>query len=289
MLRTNADRLPCTSMTAKVREMRLSPFFGTWMDADGYGRFMQGPGGITYNFQLGDPCMNIDGHLIEPGVSVEGIDPVMQFYGCIGNDVVITSGDAKGCHGIYTGKTDNRTSTVYFPRETLEKMDGEEHFLIHCYGMGLSFPDFPDIRVLNIDPRLLEKMGIEEKDGILCVPVTHIIPSILMGDGWGTPPFDDDAEILTDDSEAYEQYHLDTLRFGDVVMVEDFDTTQGRTALTGSVTIGIVVHGNGAGAGKGPGINTVLACKKRMIRGILDPEANITSYLGINKGDAEQC
>ena len=47
MLLTNRNTLPVISVTAKVMEPKTSNFYTTWMDRDGYGKVMVGPGGIV--------------------------------------------------------------------------------------------------------------------------------------------------------------------------------------------------------------------------------------------------
>jgi len=51
-----------------------------------------------------------------------------------------------------------------------------------AYGQGLKLLDYPEIKVFNLDPSLLEKMNVKEiNDGTIEVPVTCEIPAKLMG------------------------------------------------------------------------------------------------------------
>lgn len=283
MLKTNSDRLPAISVTAKVMEPKTSAFYTTWMDRDGYGKVMTGPGGITYNYAVGDNCMNIYGNMVEPGVSLEGSEAA-RAYACCGNDIIVTSGPACGEKGFVTGKLHvNGALTAWFPAQTLEKMTGSETFLIKAHGCGLKLDDWPAIDIYSTSPGLLDTMKIAETPDALEVPVTHVIPSFLMGEGWGTLPFMDDGDILTDDPALYEKYKLGSLRFGDIVFIEDLDTTNGRAYRKGAGTVGVIVCSDGIGNGEGPGVMTLLTSKQPLLKPVIDPNANIALYLGIRE------
>lgn len=283
MLTTNANKLPRISVTAKVMTPHTSAFYTAWMDRDGYGRIMVGPGGITYNYSVGDNCMEVYGNMVEPGVSMEG-DEACRAYACCGNEVVITSGPAAGEKGFVTGKLHATSAvTAWFAPEVLEKMTGNETFLIKAFGCGLRLDDWPDIDIYSLSPDLLERLGITETGDTLTVPVTHVIPSYLMGEGWGTLPFYDDGDIITDDSALFTQYNLGTLRFGDIVFIEDHDSTNGRAYRKGAGTVGVVVCSDGIGNGEGPGVLTLMSSKKPFIKPVIQKDANIALYLGIRE------
>lgn len=54
---------------------------------------------------------------------------------------------------------------LYFPKETIEKLTIGDKVQIKSYGSGLELLDYPDIRLNKMSPRLLDVLGIEEKDG----------------------------------------------------------------------------------------------------------------------------
>ena len=58
---------------------------------------------------------------------------------------------------------------------------------VRAYGQGLKLLDYPQVSVMNCDPRVLEKMNITEENGKLRVPVATISPAYLMGSGYGEP------------------------------------------------------------------------------------------------------
>ena len=99
----------------------------------------------------------------------------------------------------------------------------------------MTLTDYPEITVMNLDPELLNKMGIEEQDGCLVVPVTKVIPAALMGSGLGSDTMlSGDYDIMTRDAKSFAELGLQELRFGDIVMIQDHcndhgpDYCQGR-------------------------------------------------------------
>ena len=123
-------------------------------------------------------------------------------------------------------------------------------------------------------------MGIEEKDGKLFVPVAKVIPPELISSGLGGTAFGGDCDMSTLEGDEYWQEYQD-LRFGDIVLIRDIDTTLGRTFQRGAVTIGVVSHGDSIELGYGPGITTLLAAKTDVLQGVLCKDANIANYLGL--------
>jgi len=136
---------------------------------------------------------------------------------------------------------------------------------------------------MNTDPELFEKMNIKvNEDGVLEVPVATEVPAYLMGSGIGSSnAYRGDYDIMTADPKAYKEFGLDKLRFGDIVLLNDCDTTTGRGYLEGAVTIGVVIHSDCILAGHGPGITTLMTSKKPLIKGVKDPNANIANYLEV--------
>lgn len=133
---------------------------------------------------------------------------------------------------------------------------------------------------MNTDPELFDKLGIEEKDGKLIVPVTHIIPAYLMGSGLGSSTLmSGDYDITTQDKEAVKELGLDTLRFGDIVYIQDNDGHNGAHYLKGSGSVGVIVHSDSFTSGHGPGVCVMLTCKKDTLKPKICKDANIANYL----------
>lgn len=287
MLKTNREKLVMQSVQGKIH----SPIMGGnpyKISHDGRPMILHGTGGITYNYQIGDSCMDLVGDHVEPGVSVrneeQAENKALMVLSCVGNEAKVISGDAKGAKGYVTGTHGGIEHVlVYFPEEDLEKMAIDDKILIKAFGQGLQIEGHEDVLVMNIDPDLFEKMGIvENENGELEVPVVTEIPAHLMGSGLGSSTsLSGDYDITTGDEEELKKYGIDKLRFGDIVLLRDCDNTYGRQFLKGSVTIGVIVHSNCVLSGHGPGVTGLLSCKTPKIKGIINENANIANYLGV--------
>lgn len=153
-----------------------------------------------------------------------------------------------------------------------------------AWGVGLKIIGFEEIvKVSKIDPELLEKLGIEEKDGKLHVPVTRELPCWIMGSGYGMFPLVTDYDIQTTCELVWDELNLKDLRFGDIVCLRDQLNWWGRGYYEGAVTIGVVIHGWSYTAGHGPGVTTMLCSKDDTIVPEIDPDANIAYYLGVKE------
>lgn len=296
MLRTNREHLAMIAVEATVDHPKASAGAEGAYDNDGRYQNVPSMAGITYNFNIGDTCMNIMGEHVEPGVSSKNTSDrsencAYMLYSCIGNRVKVITGDAKGDMGYVVGKHGGVHTMLYFAPETLDKLTSRDWFQVRSFGMGLELLDYPQVKLFNMDPDLLDKMGIEEKDGKLIVPVAKILPSYIMGSGKGQSAYGQvvsasrsDYDIMTTDRAAYKELGLDDLRFGDIVLLEDADNTYGRTHRTGSVTIGIIIHSDSYLMGHGPGVTTLMSCRESgILAGKLDKHANIANYLGVRK------
>ena len=287
MLKTNRDKLIKISVQGSVDHPGTPT--GTEYNPDRMRMAQATPtmGGICYNANIGDCCMGIKGEHTEPGVTTKNLtseahNGAYNPYSCIGNVAKVVTGDAKGELGRVTGMHGGPEHVMlWFPQETLEKLTCTDQFLVKAYGFGLELTDYPDVVCTNLDPDLLDAMGIEEKDGKLIVKVAAKIPGYLMGSGKGHyHPVRGDYDLMTQDKEEIARLGLDKLRFGDIVLLEDQDNTWGRAHCRGASTIGVIIHGESDRMGHGPGITTILSSRKPIIEGVLDESANLATYFG---------
>jgi len=291
MLKTNAEKLIKISVTGEIASPTIRNVYN--VSATGKPLILPGVGGITYNLRVGDPACGWEADHVEPGVSAENKenDPrqgqaantAFNILSCIGNQAKIVNGDAKGATGTVTGKHGGIEHVLIdFPQETLEKLVPGEKILIKAYGLGLKLQDFPDIKILNTDPKLLQAWNPQPKQDKLQVPVTHIIPAAIMGSGLGANQANSgDYDIQLFDPNIVEQYNLTTLRLGDIVAIIDADHTYGRIYRQGAITIGVVIHTNCVTAGHGPGVTTLLTSTQGKILPQITPKANIASLLNL--------
>lgn len=281
-MKINKDQLVEMAVNAKVDHPTIKSYRGGF---DGKARIAMGPGGITYSHALGDNCMNIAGDHVEPGVSMANPDhnqnAAVEMYSCIGNPVFCLSGPAKGAKGFVTGTHGGVEHTMaWFAPEDLDRMDGNESFLIRTKGQGMKTEDAPGIFWMNLDPNLLEAMNLKaNEEGQVRFPVVTTLPSFLMGSGLGSATMmTGDYDIMTQDKEANALFGLNDLRFGDLVAVLDQDSEYGSHYKKGAVTIGVVVHSDSFTSGHGPGLTVIATSKDGSIVPVRDENANLKNY-----------
>ena len=185
MVKTNSERLVIQSVQGKIH----SPIVGGnpyRINREGIGQILPSTGGICYNVKIGDSCMKWVGDHIEPGVSIKNSDNMesnaLMLLSCIGNEAKVVTGEAKGAKGYVTGMHGGIEHVlIYFKDEDMEKMAIGDTILIKAHGQGLAIEDFEDVKCMNIDPNLFDKLSIVDKNGVLEVPVVTEIPAYLIG------------------------------------------------------------------------------------------------------------
>jgi len=252
---------------------------------------LPGVGGITYNLRVGDPACGWEADHVEPCVSTENkendarhgqiANTAFNILSCVGNEATIVTGDAKGSKGVVTGKHGGIEHVlVDFQPETLEKLLLGDKILIKAYGVGLKLTDFPDIKVMNMDPCFLEALNPKPNGKKLEVPVAHMVPAAIMGSGLGANQvFSGDYDIQLFDEKVIEQYGLEDLRLGDLVAIIDADHSFGRIYRQGAISLGIVIHTNCVTAGHGPGVTSLMTSSSGGIIPKIDAKANIAYLL----------
>lgn len=290
-LRTNADELVMITVAGEV----CSPTerAGPWrIGQDGRPRVLPGTGGIVLSHRVGDPCVGLAADHVEPAVSIrnerrvagsDATNQALQSFVCIGNYAVVTSGRAMGARGVVTGKHGGIDNVlVDFPLPVMRKMAIGDRVQVYAFGVGLRLPDCPAVHVWNCSPRLLDRWGVRREGGKIRAAVTHRIPAKLMGSGLGrNNVVKGDYDIQMTDPAAVARYHLGTLRFGDLVAINDADNRYGRSWVQGWISLGVVIHSESTVAGHGPGVTTLLSGPAELFSLIPTETANIAAYLGI--------
>ena len=202
---------------------------------------------------------------------------------CVGNEVVVTTGDAKGEKGVVTGKHGGIEHVlVDFQPETLEKLVIGDKVIIKAFGVGLKLLDFPEVKVMNLDPKFLEAISVKSAADKLEMPVTHRIPATIIGSGLGAnQTYSGDYDIQLFDENMRAKYGLDDLRLGDLVAIMDADHSYGRIYKEGAVSVGIVAHSDCVISGHGPGVTTLFTSSTGKIVPKINSEANISVLLNL--------
>ena len=292
MIKTNVEKLVRISVIGEISSPIVSKSIYR-ISADGIPKILPGVGGITYNIRVGDFACGWQADHVEPGVSVEnkendarsgnGANIALNVFSCIGNQASVVSGDAKGSKGVVIGKHGGIEHVlVDFNLEVMEKLILGDKILIKAFGVGLELLDFPDIKVMNMDPIFLASLDPQKRENKLQVPVTHIIPAALMGSGLGkNHVYSGDYDLQLFDEKSMSENGLEDLRIGDLVAISDADHSFGRIYRQGAVSIGIVVHTNCIIAGHGPGITSLMTSSKGKIIPKIDKDANIAILLNL--------
>lgn len=243
-----------------------------------------GMGGICFTHRVGDPAFGWEADHLEPAVSMRNPKPeaehALHYMVCIGNEAVVTSGACAGVRGVVTGE--HAHVLVDFPPDQIEMLAVGDRIQIRSLGLGLRLTRHPEVVVHKCSPRLLQSLSLTERpDGALEVPVVAEIPAKLMGSGCELNADYVDQDFMTGDRAELRRLGLDRLRIGDVVAVPNHNHTWGRGFRTGATTIGLIIHGDSAWTGHGPGVLDLMSTLGRDIVPVIDPEANIALRLGI--------
>lgn len=190
MLQTNRDKIVEMLLQCQPGQPRTR---GTYqVDHKGAPFLLPAIGGITPNVLVGDPAFGLAGDHIEPGVSCNSNsdkrfdfpNDSLQMFSCIGNRARLVSGKMEGIEGVVTGKHGGSEHLMIdFPVEVMEQMTYDDKIIVYSRGQGLELTDYPEVKLFNLDPDLLQTMNITDQDGTLKVPVTTCVPAVCMGSG----------------------------------------------------------------------------------------------------------
>ena len=290
MIKTNIDKLVNVSVIGEVTSpvMRSSVYKIT---SDGKPVVLPGVGGIRYNVRVGDPALGWEADHVEPGVSIKNKEKedlannALNILACIGNKARVVSGDAKNETGVVTGKHGGIEHVIIdFHPKTLRKIVIGDKVMVDAFGVGLKILDFPYVKVMNIDPKVLKKLSLKKKNDKLVVHVTHVIPAKIMGSGLGRDNvYRGDYDIQLFDKSTVSEYGLNNIRLGDFVAITDADHSYGRIYKKDAVSIGVVAHTDCVISGHGPGVTTVFTSSEGMITPRIDRNANLACILKLGK------
>lgn len=261
---------------------------------DGVPRILPASGGIAINQRIGDRCVGIAGDHIEPGVALHnnqrevvgpraGPNNALITYACVGNRARVTTGSCTGQWGLVTGKHGGINHVmVDFPTRVLQRLNIGDRIQIYSCGLGLRLSDYPQVTAFNCAPALLRRWGLRAQNSVLQVPVTHWIPAAIMGSGLGkNTVWRGDYDIQLFDDEVRRQFRLGSLRYGDLIAIIHANTRFGPSYQRGSITIGVIVHGDSTVSGHGPGVTVLLSGPATVLHPVYNPDANLAVMFGV--------
>jgi len=290
MFKTNEQNLVMISVEGKVAPALAYP---NEIGHDGKIHNIPSIGGITYNVKIGNNAFGWEADHIEPCVSSilnsdkrrDRPNLAYNFLACIGNEAIIVSGDAKGAKGVVTGHHGGVEHVIIdFSDDVLKKLTHGDRIQIKSFGQGLKIDDAPEISISSIDPSLFKKIVKKNSRGALTIDVKGIIPAKLMGSGVGEGGTrTGDIDIITSDKNALKKYDLNDLKLGDIIAIENWDSSIGWCYKKGYTTIGVIIHGDSHLAGHGPGVTAIMSSLSGNITVNIKKSANIGQYLKIGK------
>ncbi|MDL1899749.1 DUF4438 domain-containing protein [Anaerolineae bacterium CFX9] len=290
-VKTNAHLLVSVSVMGQIASPGFPGLPAEPYRLDAHGRPFLLPtyGGIVYNVSVGDSAYGWLADCIHPGVSISLKDDMgnrgLNLFSCVGNTAVVMSGDAKGARGIVTGKSGRFSEHViiHFSREDREKMAIGDKIVVRSLGTGMVLEDHPDVHLKSCSPALLDNLEVTTTEsGKLGVPVTAVVPPHLLGAGAGLTSEGGSLHIQTQDREAIRAAGLDTLRLGDIVALQDYDSSFNHGYMRGSIGIGVVGQGDSPRAGYGPGLTLIMTSPGGGIEPIVTPGVNLTDLFQLN-------
>jgi hypothetical protein len=289
MLKTNQDRLVKISVMGQVDAPRLPavPWTPHFISSEGEPKLLPLTGSIVYNVRVGDKAMGWAAEVIEPGVVLHhndsGAHRGLKVFSCLGNEAIVMSGRAKGAKGTVTGKSGRFMDHVIvdFSEDALETMAVGDKVVVKAFGRGLRLEEAPGVEIKNVDPDLLEALGVRVEDGKVQVPVVATLPAEVMGAGAGLDSDGGALQIQTNAPGVVEEYGLEDLRLGDVIAVQDYESSYAPGFLRQAMSIGVVGHGDSVRAGFGPGLTLIMTTTGGEIEPVQDAEANMARALDL--------
>ncbi|MEV4098124.1 DUF4438 family protein [Streptosporangium saharense] len=242
------------------------------IDADGRPYVPAGDGGIVLGVRLGDSAFGFDADHAAPGACLVHPDPAARHaltaYACVGNEVVVRTGAARGARGWVVGKRGEAGRVIVsMAQEHLAALRPGDGISVRGHGQGASL-GVPGVELLNLDPRLLDLLPLRSEAGKVTVTVRGTVPSRLAGNGLGRPAQMWDLDVQVTPSTP----GLAGLRLGDLVALDDIDVRHNMGYRRGWRTVGVVAHGDSPLPGHGPGVTPVMTGPADLLAVTVDPD-----------------
>jgi hypothetical protein len=229
------------------------------VDRDGRVYVAVGDGGTVLGLRLGESVFDHVGDHAAPGACLvhrsDDAGHALVGLACLGNRVVVRTGDAAGHVGAVLGKRGGGQRVIaVFSQDVLARLrPGDQVALASC-GQGAAAP-LPGVTQMNIAPAALPLLGLRVQADRLAVGVRAMLPSRFVGNGIGRPMAMWDLDLQVDaETEATR-----SLCFGDLVAISDLDARTNAGYRRDWMSLGVVVHGASPQPGHGPGVTMVLS------------------------------
>jgi Domain of unknown function (DUF4438), N-terminal/Domain of unknown function (DUF4438), C-terminal len=280
--RINEDELLVTALVGEA----TSPSMGTnpyEVGADGVPAVPVGVGGICYNVRVGMSALGWAGDQVEPGVSIANpiaaANEALNVFACVGNRVVVRSGEAAGSEGVVAGKHEafmaSKHVLVHLGDPALGQVVPGDSFLVRAHGRGLRVEGLPQVACHSLGPDLWNAWAPEVRDGRLALSVTRVLAPEVVGMGSGRVSAITSVALQGEGAGK----SLKDLRLGDIVAIRDWDASYYTGYREGALTVGVVASGDSPILGNGPGVTLLVSAPDGLIVPEVDVGANIAEML----------
>jgi uncharacterized protein DUF4438 len=291
----DAEGLALRPVAVNLLGLVEQPEFGSTpyrVSADGSSYVPVGDGGIVLGVRLGESVFARDADHAAPGACLvhpdEGARHALTVYSCIGNQVVIRTGQAAGARGIVVGKRGEAGRVIVsLAQEDLARLRPADQVAVRAYGQGWRPAGFPaEVTVLNTAPAAFAALPVAVTDGgRVLAGVRMIAASKLAGNGIGRPAagWDLDLQLSAPGEQSGDgSRETGSLLLGDLLAVSDLDARWNMGYRRGWLTVGLVVHGASPLPGHGPGITPILTGPA----GVLQAEPDLAGHAGLTEAAA---
>lgn len=254
-------------------ELGDTPYRVSW---EGKPYVPAGDGGIVLGVRLGESAFARDADHAAPGACLVHSDQAarhaLTIYSCIGNQVVIRTGQAAGARGIVVGKRGEAGRVIVsLAQDDLARLRPADQVAVRAIGQGWHPAGFPPgVTLLNTDPAAFAALPLAVNAGRVIASVRMIVPSKLAGNGIGRPAAGWDLDLQLA-APAPGPEGAAGLLLGDLVAVSDLDARWNMGYRRGWLTVGLVVHGSSPMPGHGPGMTPILTGPAAVLRAEPDP------------------
>jgi hypothetical protein len=279
---TNEASLVEVGLLGRVSHPRHTGAYA--VDRDDLPAILPGMSGVTPDIRVGSPVFGFACDHGEAGVSAdaegEAANLAFQVLACLGNQVTVLSGSARGARGTVAGK--HAYVLIDFPQDALEQILPGDRLLVRSCGQGLAILDAPEVACRNCSPLLLNRLGVElTGPGAISVAVAAQLAPEVMGAGLGMDCEWANCDVMLHDRDTVRRLQLEDLRVGDLVGMPQQDHRFGRRYDPRYSAVGVVVHALGPSPGHGVGVVTLLSGPRELLSFHLEPGRNLVDLLGL--------
>jgi len=281
----NRPELLETVVVGAVTSPEMSSMNPYDVTADGAPFVPVGTGGVCYTVKVGMSALDWAADHVEPGASIANpsgpANEALSLYACVGNRVVVRTGDAAGAEGVVTGKHEAfhayKHVLVHLDDDALDRLMPGDVLRVSACGRGMAVVGQPGIACHSIGPELWDAWAPAGEGGTLGIRVARILPPEVVGMGSGRVSAATSVALQREPA-----YGLTGLRIGDLVALREWDASYYTGYHEDRVTIAVVATGDSPVLGNGPATTILLSGPADAFSLVVDEDANLANLLGLS-------